>query len=93
MVIVVTDGNGLGGSTKRHGGIHCAGVPLYIGRPKYTTSGLEVPLQSCDWLVKKLWLGVDFGGDSLDVAFEVNSPVAGATKAERLIFSCTSLLV
>jgi hypothetical protein len=28
MVMVVADGNGLGGSTKRHGGIHCAGVPL-----------------------------------------------------------------
>jgi hypothetical protein len=28
IVIVVADGNGLGGSTKRHGGMHCAGVPV-----------------------------------------------------------------
>lgn len=44
MVMVVGDGNGLGGRTKRHGGIHCAGIPLYIEEARYTASASSVLL-------------------------------------------------
>jgi hypothetical protein len=45
--MIVGDGNGLGGSTKIHGGIHCAGVPVYIGGARYTTSESSVLLWEC----------------------------------------------